>query len=228
MGFPLLELPDELLAEVIAPLARLRLDDAGGMFRAARSCRRIHRAALTWICYVEPSIFTSRGPGLVLVDGGRGVTQTENRTDAFGLAGPVLRSGTASATFKLVFKRHRRHFVVGVFRADHKLDSTTYSADGKRCALEAWGDRADVLWDGVSTAHSEWTNYCIDWQTGDTVDVRMWFVNATTARIVFLFKGRIEARTLEGVPECGLRFGVGLIWNYTSVTLTTSSVDAGA
>ena len=53
---PLLELPDELLDMVIAALARLRREDPLAMFRAARSSRRIHRAALAWICYVPGSI----------------------------------------------------------------------------------------------------------------------------------------------------------------------------
>ena len=222
MGCPLLELPDELLAEVIAALARLRLDDAGGVFRAARSCRRIYRAALTWICYMEPSIFTSRGPDLVLVDGGRGVTMhTTGQRHAFGLAGPALRSGTASATFKKT-RRGLFDMVVGVFRADHTLDSNIYRADGNRCALSSVG----VLCDGTPRKSDEIRN--IDWETGDTIDVRIAFVNATTARIVFLFMGRTEARTLEAVPECGLRIGVGMFWNNTSVTLTTCSIDAGA
>jgi hypothetical protein len=159
------------------------------------------------------------------VDGGRGVRQTGRGIHAFGLAGPVLHSGTASATFEKTYSLWDT--VVGVFRADHNLDSEIYRADWKRCALivgSLCGGYAQVRCDGEIS--DEIRN--IGWQTGDTVDVRIAFVNATTARIVFLFMGRTEARTLEDVPECGLRIGVGLFWNNTSVTLTTSSVNAGA
>ena len=193
------------------------------MFRAARACRRIHRAALAWICYVSPSTIGALGPGLVLVDSGRGVRQTKDQTHAFGLAVPVLRSGTASATYKLVFKGSWS-MVVGVFPADQELDSSIDSADGKRCALYVSnsaqarfgyvlcdGERSDAIWD-------------IRLQKGDTVEVRVAFEGATTAHVDLSFEGRNEERTLKDVPACGLRLGVGLLAKDTGVTIVASPV----
>ena len=216
---PLLELPDELLAMVIAALARLRCEDPGAMFRAARTCRRLHRAALALICYVSPSSIGALGPGLVLEDGGRGVRQTKD-TSAFALASPVLRSGTATATFKLDFEDD---IVVGLFPADQELDSAINSADGKRCALwvgAGWGGCARVVCDGEQSDAID----NIGLQPGDEVEVRVAFEDATTARVTFHTSSRADlaalGRTLKGVPACGLRFGVGfMFYEGNSVTL---------
>ena len=180
--------------------------------------------------------FKELGPGLELVEDGRGVSKTVMARSAFALAVPVLRSGTASATFK----RDDRWkvsssastsytFQIGVFPANQKLDSSIYSADGKRCALYVQsfdGGRAQVLCDG------EYSDFIqnIGLQRGvlgDAVEVRVAFEDATTARVTF-HSSRVDlatlGRTLEGVPACGLR----LYREDTSVTLLASSVDAGA
>jgi len=244
-GCPLLDLPGELLAMVLAAIARLRHEDPGAMFRTARACRRLHRAALSWICYVSPSIFTSCGPGLVLVDDDRGVTQTKDQTDAFALAGPVLRSGTASTTFR--FDVSTGIAQIGVFPVDQQLDSSIFSADGKRCALLVGSDcggSAQVLCDGEESYRIE----NIGWRPGDKIKVDVTFTDTTTARVTFhcsrvdlfnLFsQQRYMTQTLKGVPACGLCFGAGrrrahgrpygaALRQSEGVTLVASSVDAG-
>ena len=177
-----------------------------------------------------PVRFESVGPGLQLLGGGLGVLQTKGATHAFALVTPVLHSGTASATFELVFKGawfDHWGMVVGVFPADHKLDSRIDSADGKRCAL--WvdslnGDYARVLCDGEQSDPIR----NIGWQPSDKIKVDVTFTDATTARVTLRFKGHTKRRTLEGVPACGLRFGVGLLFEGTGVSLVASSVEVSA
>ena len=170
-----------------------------------------------------PVRFDRVGPGIKKREGGRGVLQTtteEYDTNAFALASPVLRSGTASATFRLVFKGEAYIFQIGLFPADHKLVSHIESADGKRCALWVYGGLAKVLCDGEKSDPI----YDIGLRSGDTVTVRVAFEDATTARVTLLFRGRTQKRTLQDVPACGLRFGVGLCLKESGVTLVASSV----
>ena len=220
---PLLALPDELIDSVLAALARSRLDEPGAIFRAARTCRRIHQAALVWICHVEPSTFGHRGPGIELVHGGSAVRQTEN-DDAFALAGVVMRSGSASATFRPVFEGSYS-YQIGVFPADLRLDSNITFADGKRCALyvsSASGGWARVHCDGV---RSDLTTV-LGLRPGDTIDVDVTFEGGA-ALVTFYFKGKTKSETLQGVPECGLRFGAGMYDKDSGVTLVASTGDAG-
>ena len=171
-----------------------------------------------------PVSFELLGPGVELVDGGRGV-QLATQNNAFALAA-VLRSGTASATFKLVFKG-KCVIVVGVFPADLELDSEVFSADGKRCAL--WvasygGGGALVKCDGETSDAIRG----IGWQPGDEIEVRVALEGTTTARVTF-HSSRVDlttlGRTLAGVPACGVCFGVGLCFKDTGVT-TASQMRA--
>ena len=225
MACALLALPDELLATVLAVLARSRLEEPGALFRAARTCRRIHQAALAWICHVEPSTFGARGPGLELVSGGSGVRQTKDYTHAFAVAGPVLRSGSASATFRPVFEGGVYFYQIGVFPADLRLDSRTGSADGKRCALfvdSGGGGYARVFCDGVKSVRTKGLGL----RPGDTIKVDVTFEGGA-ALVTFSFKGKTKSETLQGVPACGLRFGAGMYSKDTGVTLVASTGDAG-
>jgi hypothetical protein len=195
------------------------------MFRAARTCRRIHQTAVAWICHVEPSTFRARGPGLELVGDGTGVRQTKD-VSAFALAGPVLRCGTASATFRLAFEGEYCVFEIGLFPADLRLDSSVSSADGKRCALMVGyglGGWAQVFCDGV---RSDMTKG-LGWRPGDTVDVGVAFEGGA-ARVTLSGKGKTWSKTLQDVPSCGLRFGAGMYRKDGGVSLVPASVDAGA
>ena len=119
---------------------------------------------------------------------------------------------------------------VGVVRADQKLDSyrncvlLRYSADGV-CALQV-GSESSYPTSTMGSAHI----MNIRWRPGDTVEVRVAFEDATTACVTF-HSSRADlatlGRALEGVPACGLRFGVGLEFEDSGVMLVASSVDAG-
>ena len=224
MACALLALPDELLATVLAALARSRLEEPGALFRAARTCRRIHQAALAWICHVEPSIVGARGPSLELVGGGSGVRQTRHG-NAFALAGPILRSGSASATFRLDFEGGLYLFQIGVFPADLRLDSGDILG-GKRCALYVVSSSrgcAAVHCDGVG---SDLTTG-LGWRPGDTIKVDVTFEGGA-ARVTLSAKGKTWSKTLQGVPACGLRFGAGMFLKNTGATIVRTSVDTAA
>ena len=49
----------------------------------------------------------------------------------------------------------------------------------------------------------------VPWRRGEKIKVDLQF-DAGVARITIHFKGRTETRVLEGVPDCGLCFGVGI------------------
>ena len=163
------------------------------------------------------------GPGLERVDGGSGVRQTKHGS-AFALAGPILRSGSASATFRLVFEG-RYYFQIGVFPADLRLDSdANNSADGKRCALyvgHVGGGVAGVFCDGVKSDATTGLGL----RPGDTIDVGVTFEGGA-ARVTLSAKGKTWSKTLQDVPACGLRFGAGMYYKDAGVTLVASSVDA--
>ena len=179
---------------------------------------------------MEPSTFGARGPGLELVGGGSGVRQTSGGeygkgANAYALAGPVLRSGSASATFRPVFEGFY-FYPIGVFPADLRLDSSLGSADGKRCALRvgyANGGYAEVHCDGVVSDRTEGHG----WRPGDTIKVVVAFEGGA-ARVTLSAKGRTWSETLQGVPACGLRFGAGVYRKDNGATLVACRVDAGA
>jgi len=235
MNPPLLGLPDDLISTVLAALALSRFKDPAAMFRASRTCQRIRRMTLTWICYVKPSTFASCGPGLQLVNDGNEVRLTEDLLEAnggaFALAGPMLRSGSARATFRLNLTEEDCAtcglFQLGVFPADQKLDDDNCSADGKRCVLlvDGGGGRAVMQCDGVDRESD--IKDGLDWSRGDTIEVRVAF-DAGAATVTFRGKGRTWNTTLRDVPACGLRFGAGLCIEDTGITLVASTVDAGA
>ena len=67
----------------------------------------------------------------------------------------------------------------------------------------------------------------LGWRPGDTIKVDVTFEGGA-ARVTLSAKGKTWSKTLQGVPACGLRFGAGLYWRDTGVTIVTSSVDAAA
>ena len=182
--------------------------------------------------------FELLGPGAERLKCGRVLRKTKNSYDykSLTLTTPVLRSGTASATFQIELDGSRKGpghclFVFGVFPADQPLDSFIFTADGKWCALSARsydGGFAQVLCDGVKSDEV----YRLGWQQGDKVKVEVAFEDATTAHVTLSSTGTAVDttfmswnRTLYGVPACGLRFGVGLSDKGKGVTLSASSVE---
>jgi hypothetical protein len=165
------------------------------------------------------------GPGLERVDGGSGVRQTKDRTDAFALTGVDMRGGSASATFRLDFES-AYVYQIGVFPADLRLDSDINSADGKRCALwlgSGLGGCAQVHCNGVESD----LKTGLGLRPGDTIEVSVTFEGGA-ARVTLSAKGKTWSETLQGVLACGLRFGAGLYRKDTGVTIVTSSVDAAS
>ena len=191
---------------------------------------------------VHPLRFESTGPGIRLLARGLTVHKIRDEPDSFALATPVLHTGTASATFKIdsVSKYGGLYVQLGVFPADLSLSSSVESTDGKRCALflnHSIGGLAMVLCDGERSDEEDG----IALQPGDTVTARLKFLDATTAHVTLIPKDKdghpkdlkslqgvsTEGRTLQDVPECGLRFGAGMAYQGQGVTLLESSVDAG-
>ena len=161
------------------------------------------------------------GPHLQLHD--EGSVRNDQRGDSFCLTAAVC-SGGASATFRLDSKPEWA-IAVGVFPGDLQLDSDYLSATGKRFALRvhaASGGEARVLCNGETRDRIGG----IDWTSGDLIEVDVAFESGSTAaRVTLRFKGRTESALLEGVPSCGLRFGVGMQGKGSAVTLMTGSVD---
>ena len=219
---------------VMVEAAEHALDEARArrQIAAERARAEAGAEAATATAEVAPSGFTERGPGLELVGGTLLPSvchQTQEDTDAFAFAGPVLRSGTASATFRLDFKRDYV-FQIGVFPTDLPLDSDLDSPTMKRCALFLEGSpgcsATTVLCDGVESDATDG----FGWRPGCTVDVCLVFDGAS-ARVTFTGKSKseiIKSETLQNVPACGLRFGAGVYCKGSSVTLVLSSVGAGA
>ena len=74
-----------------------------------------------------------------LLEGGLAVRHTKTSPvggGAFALAAPALRSGTASASFKIDHNGYYA-FQLGVFPADQRLDSSTFYAAGKELSATA-------------------------------------------------------------------------------------------
>ena len=178
--------------------------------------------------------FERLGTGMQRMESGLAVRQTKQR-HALSLASPVLSGGTASATVRVDYNRPPGPglipgLVVGVFPADQQLDNDANSPDGKRCVL--WvgylrgmidshidGGFAQVLCDGVRSDRVEG----IAWTPGDEVKVEAAFEDKHTAHITFSGKSTTWSKTIRGVPECGLRFGVGMWHEGDTATLVESS-----
>jgi len=176
---------------------------------------------------------------------------------AFALAGPALRSGTASVAFRPTFQgassvpsgfiKSRVHsYLIGVFPADLKLDSDFESAYSSKCCALHVGTCADsyahMICDGVS-ADAMFIPFKVkgfprmdprDREIGGPRGIRVGVAFAgDTARVTIICRGeygrgfRTEERVIEGVPACGLRFGVRLEHKGDSVMLVASTIDAG-
>jgi hypothetical protein len=157
------------------------------------------------------------------LDEGLTVRHTKDESHAFSLAAPVLHSGNSSVTLRL--NGSYPSLVVGVFVSDMRLDGSIDSAVGKRCALRlrpiggGWGR---VLCDGVRSEEVKG----IGLKAGDTVKVTVKFENRATALVRLRCKGLTWNEKLHNVPKCGLRFGVGELWEGDGATIVASSIDA--
>ena len=128
----------------------------------------------------------------------------------------AVTSGCATATFRLESQPDWA-ISIGAFPAAQELDSEYLSAAGKRCALRvhaANGGEARVLCDGKTSD----LHHLLAWKEGDRIDVDVAFESATTARVSLRFKDKAETRLLTGVPEGGLRLGVGMQGAWTPHT----------
>jgi len=164
-----------------------------------------------------------------LFDGGLSVRNTATKATT-SLASPVMKSGTASATFRLQFKGFFGH-VVGVFPATQKLDVDANASTHESATL--WvgylgrstddGGYAQLVCDGMRSERV--TGLELDWQNSE-LRVDVVFVEWYTARVTFSGRNKTWEATLRGVPACGLRFGVGMGGEGDSVTLVWSTTTA--
>ena len=144
----------------------------------------------------------------------------------FAFAHGVLHSGNGCATFRLNYFDGDL-MAVGVFPADLELDSSICAAAGKRCALElaTYEPTCEVVCDGVRSGET-----CLTFRSGDEVRVKVKFLSKTAARVTLSLHRGLSllnkwSKTLRGVPECGLRFGVGFEMEGQEATLLELDYD---
>ena len=176
----------------------------------------------------EPTSFTfdKMGKDALSFDAGAQIKKTKS-TDSHCLASPALTNGYASVQFHLDFEPESGYSdTFGVFVADlEKLKSSVSSAVAKSVALKLEGKQACKISPASSSNPNSNASFSSDlgWgplAKGDVVEFAVDFDgNGADAKVSVKCKGKSEVRIINGVPPCGLAFGVGLYKKDHGVTL---------